>query len=50
MRSNRSTTAHIYTPTVNGKRIARNIYADSEKECEIKLEELIKDMKAEFEI
>lgn len=39
-----------YTPTVNGKRIARNIYADSEEECEIKLEELIKEMKAEFGI
>ena len=39
-----------YTPTVNGKRIARNIYADSEEECEKKLEELIKDMKAEFGI
>ena len=39
-----------YTPTVNGKRIARNIYADSEEECEKKLEELIKEMKAEFGI
>ena len=39
-----------YTPTVNGKRIALNIYADSEEECEIKLEALIKDMKAEFGI
>ena len=37
-----------YTPTVNGKRIARNIYADSEEECEIKLEALIKEMKEEF--
>ncbi len=36
--------------TVNGKRIARNIYADSEEECEKKLEELIKEMKAEFGI
>ena len=41
---------HGYTPTVNGKRIARNIYADSEEECEIKLESLIKEMKAEFGI
>ena len=32
------------------KRIARNIYADSEEECEVKLEELIKEMKAEFGI
>ena len=39
-----------YTPTVNGKRIARNIYADSEEECEIKLEALIQEMKAEFGI
>ena len=39
-----------YTPTVNGKRIARNIYADSEEECEIKLEALIREMKAEFGI
>ena len=39
-----------YTPTVNGKRIARNIYADSEEACEKKLEELIKEMKAEFGI
>ena len=39
-----------YTPTVNGKRIARNVYADSEEECEIKLEALIKVMKAEFGI
>ena len=37
-----------YTPTVNGKRIARNIYADSEEECEKKLEGLIKEMKVEF--
>ena len=39
-----------YTPTVNGKRIARNIYADSEEECEVKLEALIQEMKAEFGI
>ena len=30
--------------------IARNIYADSEEECEKKLEELIREMKAEFGI
>ena len=35
---------------VNGKRIARNVYADSEEECEKKLELLIKEMKAEFGI
>ena len=39
-----------YMPTVNGKRIARNIYADSEEECEEKLEALIKAMKAELGI
>ena len=39
-----------YTPTVDGKRVARNVYADSEEECEKKLEGLIREMKAEFEI
>jgi hypothetical protein len=39
-----------YTPTVNGKRIARNVYADTVEECEEKLEALIKEMKAEFGI
>ena len=39
-----------YTPTVNGKRIARNVYADSEEECEVKLEALIKEMRTEFGI
>lgn len=37
-----------YTPTVNGKRIARNVYAHSREECEKKLAELIKEMKAEI--
>ena len=36
---------------MNGKRITRNVYASSiEEECEIKLEALIKEMKAEFGI
>lgn len=39
-----------YTPTVNGKRIARNVYAPTEEECEVKLAELIMEMKAEFGI
>ena len=39
-----------YSPIVNGKRIARNVYADSIEECEEKLAELIKEMKAEFGI
>ena len=37
-----------YTPTVNGKRMARNVYANTEEECEEKLAELIKTMKAEI--
>lgn len=39
-----------YTPTVNEKRIARNVYAPTEEECEVKLADLIKEMKAEFGI
>lgn len=39
-----------YSPIVNGKRIARNVYADSVEECEVKLAELIKEMKAELGI
>ncbi len=39
-----------YTPTVNGKRIARNVYADSIEECEQKLADLIKEMKNEYKI
>ena len=31
-------------------RIARNIYADSVEECEIKLEALIKELRAEYGI
>ena len=38
-----------YTPTVNGKRMARNVYAHTEKECEEKLAELIREMKIEIE-
>lgn len=37
-----------YTPTVNEKRIARNVYAPTEEDCEVKLADLIKEMKAEF--
>ena len=39
-----------YTPTVNGKRISRNVYAPTEDECEAKLESLIIEMKAELGI
>lgn len=39
-----------YSPIVNGKRIARNVYANSIDECEILLDKLIKEMKAEFGI
>ena len=42
---------HLYegrfTPRVNGKRISKNIYATTREECEEKLSELIKTMKAE---
>ena len=38
-----------YSPRVNGKRIARNVYASTEDECEQKLAELIKEMKTELE-
>ena len=43
---------HIYegrfTPRVNGKRISKNVYAKPREECEQKLAELIKTMKAEI--
>ncbi len=37
-----------YSPKVNGKRMARNVYAKTREECERKLAELIKTMKAEI--
>lgn len=37
-----------YSPRVNGKRMARNVYAHSEEECEEKLAELIKEVKEEI--
>ena len=37
-----------YSSIVNGKRMARNIYAKTEAECEEKLAELIREMKAEI--
>ena len=37
-----------YSPTVNGKRMARNVYAPIEVECEQKLTELIRKMKQEI--
>ena len=37
-----------YTPTIDGKRISKNVYAPTEKECEKKLAELIAEMKAEI--
>jgi hypothetical protein len=37
-----------YSPKVNGKKMVRNIYAHTEEECEEKLTELIKIMKAEI--
>ena len=43
---------HLYegrfTPGVNGKRISKNVYAKTREECEEKLAELIKTMKAEI--
>ena len=39
-----------YTPTVNGKRITRNIYAGSIEECEEKLAQMISGMKEEYGI
>ena len=36
-----------YTPTINGKRVPKNIYASSKEECEKKLAELIKNMNME---
>ena len=37
-----------YSPRVNGKRMARNVYAHSEEECEEKLAKLIEEMKEEI--
>jgi len=37
-----------YSPKVNGKRMARNIYAPTEAECEKKLAQLIVQMKKEI--
>ena len=43
---------HLYegrfTPRVGGKRISKNVYAKTREECEEKLAELIKMMKAEI--
>ena len=43
---------HLYegrfSPRVNGKRISKNIYAATREECEEKLAEMIKTMKAEI--
>ena len=37
-----------YTPTVNGKRVSKNIYSATKDECEKKLAELIKSVKNEL--
>ena len=39
-----------YSPKVNGKRMARNIYAPTETECEEKLAQLIVQMKEEIAV
>ena len=36
-----------YTPTVDGKRISKNVYAATEEECNAKLAELIQNMKSD---
>ena len=37
-----------YSPVVNGRRMARNVYAKTEAECEMMLTELIREMKEEI--
>ena len=37
-----------YSPSVNGKRMARNVYAATEEECEEKVAQLIHEMKREI--
>ena len=37
-----------YSPIINGQRMARNVYAKIEAECEMKLAELIREMKEEI--
>ena len=37
-----------YSPIVDGKRMARNIYTPTEEECEEKLAALIREMKQEI--
>ena len=37
-----------YSPKVNGKRMARNVYANTKEECEEKLAVMIREMKAEI--
>ena len=37
-----------YSPKINGKRMARNVYAHTEAECEEKLAHMIREMKAEI--
>ena len=37
-----------YSPKINGKRMARSIYAHTEAECEENLANIIREMKAEI--
>jgi len=37
-----------YSPRVNGKKVTRNVYAGSLEECEVKLAEMIREMKEEL--
>ena len=34
-----------YTPTIDGKRVSKNVYGTTEEECEKKLADLISEMK-----
>ncbi len=38
-----------YTPRIDGKRVSYNVYGKTEEECEAKLAEMIKKVKAELE-
>ena len=40
--------AQLFLPKVNGKRMARNVYANTKEACEEKLAVMIREMKAEI--
>ena len=39
-----------YTPTIDGKRVSKNVYASTEEECEKKLAEMIAEIKEEIRV